>query len=161
MPDSGDEESIDYDGYVSEGIGLAHYLERSDDEVTAALEASGHLEPGEQLASEFKAVSEFKDNGWNMADRTPYLLKDFNSQAPFGTALKSLGVSDKARPEGKHEYTEYEHTLPYMLDGVEEKVSHCTRELMEALQLHTDHFLRSPLANWRNLGSLPIRKMRA
>ena len=161
MPDSGDEDLIDYDEYVNEGIGIAPYLKLSDDEVTAALSASGHLDPGEQLASVFKDVSEFKRNGWNMEDMTPYLLKDFSSQAPFGTALKSLGISDKARPEGKHEYTEYEHTLPYMLDGVEEKVSHRTRELIEALQLKTDHFLRSPLANWRNLVSSLIRKMRA
>ena len=161
MPDSGDEESVDYDGYVSEGIGIAHYLEHSDDELIAALEASGHLDSGEQLASEFNDVSEFKSNGWNMADMTPYLLKYFNSQAPFGTALKSLGISNRARPGGKHEYTEYGRTLPYMLDGVEEKVIHRTPELMEALQLPTDHFLRSPLAKWRNLVPLPIRKMRA
>lgn len=126
MPDSGDEDLIDYDEYVNEGIGIAPYLKLSDDEVTAALSASGHLDPGEQLASVFKDVSEFKSNGWNMEDMTPYLLKDFSSQAPFGTALKSLGLSDKARPEGKHEYTEYEHTLPYMLDGVEQKVSQRT-----------------------------------
>ena len=48
-----------------------------------------------------------------------------------------------------------------MLDSVEEKVSHRTLELAEALQLHTDHPLRSPLANWHDLVSLPIREMRA
>jgi hypothetical protein len=125
-PDSGDEMDIDYDSYVSEGIGIAKYLELSDEVVFAALEASGHLEPDEQLASPFTDVSEFKSNGWNMRDETPALLEDFNDQAAFVSALKSLGISDKARPQGKHEFTEYEHTLPYMLDGKEERVSQRT-----------------------------------
>jgi hypothetical protein len=125
-PDSGDESLIDYDSYVSEGIEIAKYLELSDDEVFAALEASGHLKPDEQLASPFTDVSAFKSNGWDMRDSTPELLKDFNGQAPFPTALKSLGISDKARPQGKHEFTEYEHTLPYMLDGKQERVSQRT-----------------------------------
>lgn len=116
---------IDYHGYMDEGIEIAKYLELSDNEVRAALETSGHLEPDEQLASPFPEVSEFKNNGWQMEDRTPELLKDFNDQAPFVTALKSLGISDKARPQGKHEFTRYDHTLPYMLDGHEEKVSQC------------------------------------
>ena len=98
MPDSGEEKLIDYDDYVSEGIKIAHYLERSDYEATAAFDVSGHLEPGEQLASEFKDVSDFKSNRWNMADRTPFLLKDFYSQAPFGTALKSLRISGNTKP---------------------------------------------------------------
>jgi hypothetical protein len=41
---------------------------------------------------------------------------------PIGTALRSLGIYDGARPRGKHKYTVYEHTLPCMRNRKEMKV---------------------------------------
>ena len=129
-PDSGlesepsvGEASIDYHDYVNEGIEIARYLKGSDEEVTAALVATGNLDQGEQLASRFTEFQSLRDSGWNMRDETPSLMSDFNSFAAFGTALKSLKISDKARPQGKQEATKYEHTLQWMDGSVSREVS--------------------------------------
>lgn len=111
---SGNEDPIDYPDYVDQGYDFAPYLQRSDEEVTAALVAAHYFDPGDQLASRFTDFSEFRNSGWNMRDETAQLRQDFNKHAAFGTALRSLRISDKARPEGKHEYTLYEHTLQWM-----------------------------------------------
>ena len=108
---------------MDEGIEIARYLESSDEEVTAALTARGDLNPGDQLASRFTEFQSLMDSGWNMRDETPDLMNNFNSFAAFGTALKSLKISDKARPQGKQEATKYEHTLQWMDGSVSREVS--------------------------------------
>lgn len=114
------EESVDYHDYVDEGIEIARWLKSSDDEVTAALVSRGDLHQGDQLASRFADFQSFRDSGWNMRDQTPDLLNNFNTFAAFRTALKSLKISDKPRPQGKLEATIYEHTLQWM-DGSESR----------------------------------------
>jgi hypothetical protein len=95
-------------------------LKSSDDEVTAALVSRGDLHQGDQLASRFADFQSFRDSGWHMRDQTSDLLNGFNTFAAFQTALKSLKISDKPRPQGKLEATIYEHTLQWM-DGSESR----------------------------------------
>lgn len=114
---SSQEPAIDYQRYVDEGYAIAQYLKAPDTNVVAALVAHNIPKAGDRLASRFTDVGEFRSNGWDLEDDTPELLRNFDAQAAFGTALRSLGVSDKARPQGKHEYIHYAHTLPWMRDG--------------------------------------------
>ena len=117
------EASIDYHDYVDEGIEIARYLKSSDEEVTAELVSNHLLGQGDQLASRFTELQSLRDSGWNLRDETSNLMNNFNSFAAFGTALKSLKIFDKARPQGKQEATKYEHTLQWMDGSVPREVS--------------------------------------
>jgi len=114
------EASIDFHDYVDDGIQMARWLKSSDDEVTANLVANGDFQQGDHLASRFADLESLRDSGWNKRDQTSDLANNFNAFAAFGTALKSLRISDKARPQGKLEATIYEHTLQWM-DGTQSR----------------------------------------
>ena len=123
---SGGESPINYNDYLSEGEEVVKYLALSDEEVIPRLLANGWvLNQGDQLASRFADVIELRDNGWDMRDETFAIQADFNSRAAFGTAFRSLKISDKARPEGKHENTKYEHSLQWHDGSQPMEVSRC------------------------------------
>jgi hypothetical protein len=146
------EASIDFHDYVDDGIPMARWLKSSDEEVTADLVASGHFQQGDHLASRFADFESLRDSGWNMRDQTSDLANNFNAFAAFGTALKSLRISDKARPAGKLEATIYEHTLQWM-DGTQSR--EVSRRL-EGCGKTSNILTNSSIAYWRS-GAIRFR----
>lgn len=108
---------IDYPSYVQAGRHVNAYMRAPDAQITADLVKKGKLRADEQLASRFTNVGAFADNGWVLTDDTPTLLIHFNDFAPFRTALRALGLSDQARPQGKNELNEYLHTSQWLRNG--------------------------------------------
>lgn len=120
---------IDYPSYVQAGRLVDAYMRAPDAQITADLVKKGKLRQGEQLASRFKEVGTFADNGWVLTDDTPLLVELFDDYAPFRTALRALGLSDQARPQGKNELNEYLHTSHWLRNGRAMEVSLYPSEL--------------------------------
>lgn len=110
---SGSEEAkeIDYEAYALQGALAEFYLTASDEQIIADLVSRGNWKPDTPIASRFTEFSAIRLNGWDHIDATKDLKKDFESHAPLQDALRDLGLSDKASPEGTNELWTYEHTL--------------------------------------------------
>lgn len=122
---SGAPGALDLTPYIQKGQAVAAYLRASDEQIIADLVAKGKLKPGEQLASRFTDVSEFRSSGWDAMDGTPRLAQVFVEYVPFLTAFRSLGISSEARPRGNNERMVYEHIHPWVRDGRTMQVSGC------------------------------------
>lgn len=122
---SGDAERgpLAWDEYARKGALAAEYLKASDLNVVADLVRKGKLPQGSGLASRFTDVRELAANGWAVRDVTQRLRDGFEQYVPFRDALTNLGLSDSARPEGKNEFVDYEHTLIWHKDGQEMEVT--------------------------------------
>lgn len=110
---------MEWDEYARKGALAAEYLKASDANVLADLVQKGKLPPGSGLVSRFTDVRDLAANGWAVRDVTQRLRDGFEQYVPFRDALKDLGLSDSARPEGKNEFMDYEHTLNWHKDGQE------------------------------------------
>lgn len=110
--------------FIEQGALPASYMRASEQAVAADLVKKGKLRPGERIASQFTDVSAFKSNGWKETDghrdARGVVMEWY---VPFPNALRSLGISDTPRPQGKQEQQNYEHTLPWMRNGQSMKVS--------------------------------------
>jgi hypothetical protein len=112
--------------YIRQGALAATYMRASDEVITADLVQKGKLKSGERIASQFTDHSAFKSSGREEADDTEVIQGVFLPWVvPFSDALQSLGISNKARPAGKLEYTGYVHTLPWVRNGQSMQVSGC------------------------------------
>jgi hypothetical protein len=123
--DSDEAPEINYDEYVAMGGAILELLKASDKEATDILRHAGRMQPGQPLASKWTDANAFRSNGWNSKDETPDLLEFFSDNLPFVTAFRSLGISDKARPQGKVGLMKYKHTLPWLRGGQSMQVSPC------------------------------------
>ena len=112
---------------IQDGGLVAAYMRASEGEITADLVTKGKLSSGGTIASQFTDVSAFQSSGWEESDATEKLRgeKGLGKKLHFVSALQSLGISDKAKPEGKQEYTKYDHVLPWVRDGQTMEVSGC------------------------------------
>lgn len=115
--DESEDVVIDYDDYVHQGEVVARYLRSSDADIIADLVSKGKLQRGQQLASRFTDVSALRSNGWEGTDDTEVLKEYFIEYAPFHAALRSLGVNDQARPDGKNERITYQHKIWWRKGG--------------------------------------------
>lgn len=116
--------AVDLAPYTREGALAALYMRASDEAVTADLVAKGKLRTGVRIASQFTYVSAFKSSGWEEQDATADIRGGyFGWYVPFADALRSLGISDAARPEGKHEHLVFDHTLTWQHNGRPMQVS--------------------------------------
>jgi hypothetical protein len=110
--------------YIRHGEVAAAYMRASDEGITADLVRKRVFEPGQKLASPFTDHSAFKSSGWEEWDALDLIQgTSFDSYVPFSAALQSLGISNKPQPEGKLEYTTYEHRLPWKRNGQTMNVS--------------------------------------
>lgn len=114
---------LEWDEYARKGALAAEYLKASDANVVADLVRKGKLPQGSGLASRFTDVRDLAANGWAVRDVTRRLREGFEQYVPFRDALKDLCLSDSARPEGKNEFMDYEHTLIWHKDGQEMEVT--------------------------------------
>lgn len=110
--------------YIQKGALAAVYMRASDEQVAAHLVRKGKLKSGERVASQFTDHSAFKSNGWEEMDA----YRDDKGvvmawDVPYTNALRNLGISDEAQPQGKQEQHIYDHTLPWMRNGQSMKVS--------------------------------------
>lgn len=100
--DSGSESEIDFMEVVNNGALVLGYLSASVEQILADLASKGKLLPVSRLAGRFTEFSAFKQNGHSSGDLTDVLKEDFLAYVPIPNALQDLGLSDKARPEGKN-----------------------------------------------------------
>ncbi|KAM0721883.1 hypothetical protein Q7P37_002808 [Cladosporium fusiforme] len=127
---SGDDEgaergALSWEDYVRKGAQAATYLKSSDVNIVADLVQKGKLPQGSRLASKFTDVAALAANGWRSKDATAILRSGFEQYVPFRNALKTLKLSDEARPVqetrsgAKNEMWDYEHTLMWRKNGRE------------------------------------------